>query len=135
MKRILLVVACVFAAQLSMAQDAAFKKDVMKLLEINGSGASMDVAKNQILKMIPAAKQDAFLIEFNASLPSFYEKIANVYMEVYTKQDVKEMIAFYESPVGKKMAAKAGEVTEKSQAAGAEWGQSLQPMMMKYMGE
>lgn len=135
MKKILLVVACVFAAQLSMAQDAAFKKDVMKLLEINGSGASMDVAKTQILKMIPAAKQDAFLIEFNASLPSFYEKIANVYMEVYTKQDVKDMIAFYESPVGKKMAAKAGEVTEKSQAAGTEWGQSLQPMMMKYMGE
>ncbi|CAM3351662.1 DUF2059 domain-containing protein [Flavobacterium longum] len=135
MKKILLVVACVLAAQLSMAQDEAFKKDVMKLLEINGSGASMDVAKTQILKMIPAAKQDAFLIEFNASLPSFYEKIAKVYMEVYTKQDVKDMIAFYESPVGKKMAAKAGEVTEKSQAAGAEWGQSLQPMMMKYMGE
>ena len=135
MKKILLVVACVLAAQFSMAQDEAFKKDVMKLLEINGSGASMDVAKTQILKMIPAAKQDAFLIEFNASLPSFYEKIANVYMEVYTKQDVKDMIAFYESPVGKKMAAKAGEVTEKSQAAGAEWGQSLQPMMMKYMGE
>ena len=133
MKKIIFVFVCMLAAQFSIGQDDAFKKDVTKLLEISGSGAQMEVAKAQIINMIPADKQAAFLVEFNATLPSFYEKLAKVYMEVYTPQDVKEMIKFYESPTGKKMASKAGELTEKSQAAGQEWGASLQPMMMKYM--
>jgi hypothetical protein len=42
------------------------------------------------------------------------------------------MIAFYESPVGKKINEKSGVILEKSQAAGQEWGQGLQTMMMKY---
>jgi len=134
MKKLILVFACMLVAQLSVAQqDEAFKKDVMKLMEVSGSNAAMDVAKNQILKLIPAAKQDAFLVEFNASLPALYEKVAVVYMEVYTKQDVKDMLAFYQTPIGKKMSSNAGIITEKSQAAGAEWGQSLQPLLMKYM--
>lgn len=133
MKKIILVFVCMLAAQLTMAQDEAFKKDVMKLLEISGSSAQMDVAKNQVIKMIPPEKQAAFIVEFNSTIPTFYEKLAKVYMEVYTQQDVKDMIKFYESPVGKKMAAKAGELTEKSQAAGQEWGATLQPMLMKYM--
>jgi len=134
MRKIILVLVCVFTAQFSIAQqDEAFKKDVMKMMEISGSNAAMEVAKTQILKMIPEAKQAAFLVEFNASLPALYEKIATVYMAEYTKQDIKDMIAFYQTPLGKKMASKAGPIAEKSQAAGAEWGQSLQPLLMKYM--
>lgn len=135
MKKIILVLACLLAAQFSIAQakDEAFKKDVMKMLEISGSNAQVDVAKKQIIKMIPADKQDAFLVEFNASLPALYDKLVAVYMETYTREDVQAMIKFYESPVGKKMGAKAGEIAEKSQAAGAEWGAALQPMLMKYM--
>jgi uncharacterized protein len=133
MKKIILVFACMLVAQFSIAQDATLKKDVLKLMEISGSNAAMNVAKNQILKMIPVNKQDAFLVEFNATLPALYDKIAVVYMEVYSKQDIADMIKFYETPIGKKMASKAGEITEKSQAAGAEWGASLQPMLMKYM--
>jgi hypothetical protein len=91
------------------------------------------MAKNQILKAIPAEKQAAFLIEFDAAMPALYDKLAAIYMETYTKDDVKQMIAFYESPVGKKITAKAGEIAEKSMVAGQEWGQGLQAMMMKYM--
>ena len=133
MKKIILTFAFVLAAQLTMAQDDAFKKDVMKVIEVSGSNAQMKLAKDQILKMIPPDKQAAFIIEFDATLPAYYDKVAKVYMEVYTKEDIKAMLAFYESPVGKKMTAKAGELAEKSQAAAQEWGQGLQPMMMKYM--
>lgn len=132
MKKVFLTLAFVLVAQIGMAQDDAFKKDVLKVVQMSGSAAQMDLAKGQILKMIPEAKQAAFLIEFNATLPSLYDKIAKVYMDAYSKEDIKAMIAFYESPVGKKMTAKAGEVAEKSQTAGQEWGQGLQAMMMKY---
>jgi hypothetical protein len=133
-KKVIITFAFVLASQIGMAQtqDEAFKKDVMKVVEMSGSAAQMKLAKTQILKMIPEAKQAAFLIEFDATLPSLYDKMAKVFMETYTKEDVKAMIKFYESPVGKKMTAKADELSEKNMAAAQEWGQGLQGMMMKY---
>ncbi|HLA55203.1 MAG TPA: DUF2059 domain-containing protein, partial [Flavobacterium sp.] len=103
MKKLLLTIALVLAAQVGMAQDDAFKKDVMKVIEMNGSNEQLKMAKDQIVKMVPAEKQAAFIIEFDATLPSYYEKVAKVYMETYTKEDIKAMLAFYESPVGKKI--------------------------------
>jgi len=133
MKKILVTIALVFVFQFSAAQDDAFKKDVMKVVEKTGSGAQMKLVKDQILKMIPADKHAAFLIEFETTLPALYEKLVKVYMETYTKEDVKAILAFYDSPVGKKMSEKSGELAEKSQAAAQDWVQTVQGMMMKYM--
>ena len=133
MKKIFLTIALVLITQLATSQDEAFKKDILKVLELNGSSAQMKMAKMQVVKMVPVEKQAAFLIEFDATLPSYYDKLVKVYTETYTKEDIKAMLAFYETPVGKKTTAKSDEITEKSQAAMQEWGQGLQGMMMKYM--
>ncbi|MEO4007054.1 DUF2059 domain-containing protein [Flavobacterium sp. CAU 1735] len=134
MKKIVLTFALVLAAQIGMAQtNEAFKKDVLKVIEVTGSASQMKLAKDQILKMIPKEKQTAFLVEFDASLPSLYDKIAKVYMEEYSHDDIKQILKFYETPVGKKMTEKAGVIAEKNMAASQEWGSSLQGMMMKYM--
>lgn len=133
MKKIILTLALVFVAQLGMAQDDAYKKDILKVIERGDFGSQLQMVKAQISKQIPAAKQPAFLIEFDASLASLYEKLMPSYMETYTKDDVKAILAFYESPVGKKMALKASELNEKAEVVGKEWGEGLQGMMMKYM--
>lgn len=134
MKKIVLTFALVLAAQIGMAQtNEAFKKDVLKVIEVTGSASQMKLAKDQILKMIPKEKQAAFLIEFDASLPSLYDKIAKVYMEEYSHDDIKQILKFYETPVGKKMTQKAGVIAEKNMAASQEWGASLQGILMKYM--
>ena len=132
MKKGFLTLAFVLVAQIGMAQDEAFKKDALKVIEMSGSSAQIKLSRAQILKMIPEAKQAAFIIEFDATLPSLYDKMAKVYMDTYTKEDLKAMIVFYESAVGKKMTAKAGELAEKSQVAAEEWGTGLQAIMMKY---
>ncbi len=133
MKKLILTIALVCVAQIGMAQDEAFKKDIMKVIEMSETGAQIRMGKEQILKMVPADKQAAFVVEFDATLPALYEKMVKIYSETYTKEDIKAMIAFYDSPVGKKMQSKSAEIAEKSQAAGQEWGQGLQTMMMKYM--
>lgn len=133
MKKLLYTIALVFVAHVAMAQDDVYKADAIKVLKLSGSGATMDSAKKQILGMIPEAKQAAFLVEFEAALPGLYEKLAKIYMAEYSHADLKEMIKFYETPVGKKIASKAGVIYEQSTKAGQEWGQGLQPMMMKYM--
>lgn len=133
MKKFLIAVAFAFISQVGFAQDDAFKKEVLKVIELSGSANQMKSAKDQILQMVPKDKQAAFILEFDATLPALYDKLAIIYMEEYSKEDIKAMLAFYESPVGKKINEKAGVVLEKSQAAGQEWGQGLQGMMMKYV--
>jgi len=133
MKKLILTFAVLLVAQVGFSQDDAFKKDVLKVIEMSGADNAMKSAKTQILQMVPKEKQAAFILEFDATMPSLYDKIAKVYMETYTKEDIKAMLVYYESPVGKKIKEKAGDVLEKTQAAGKEWGEELQGMMMKYM--
>ena len=133
MKKLIVTFALVLVAQVGFSQDDAFKKDVLKVIEMSGSTNAMKAAKDQILKMVPKEKQAAFILEFDATMPALYDKIAVIYMETYTKEDIKAMLAYYESPVGKKINEKAGVLMEKTHAAGKEWGEELQGMMMKYM--
>jgi len=134
MRKIILTFAVVLVSQLGFTQiDEAFKKDALEVIEKSGAANQMKAAKDQILGMIPEAKKAAFIVEFDATLPALYDKLAGVYMEVYTKEDLKGILKFYETPAGKKMASTAGLLMEKSQAAGQEWGQGIQGIMAKYM--
>lgn len=132
MKKILVTLVIVLVAQFATAQDA-FKADVLKVLKASGSAAQMEIAKEQVMNNIPESKRADFSKDFDASLPSLYDKMAKVYMEIYTHDDIKKMLEFYNSPVGKKIAEKASELTKKNMAASQEWGMELQGMMMKYM--
>ena len=135
MKKLLLSIAFLLIAQITTAQDANFKADVLKLISISGADAQIKIIKPQILNMIPENKKEGFSKEFDASIPSLLDKMANVYMEIYTPADIKAMIVFYESPVGKKMSEKAGELGQKSMQAGQEWSQELQVLITKYKEE
>lgn len=139
MKRLVLVVAFMFAAQAGMAQtaakaaDPALKKEVLRLLDLSGTNAQYEVILNPIIKSAPADKQAALKKEIMESLNSLKDKMADMYLEEFTAEDIKGMIKYYESPIGKKVSAKAGVLAEKGQAIGTEWGQGLQGIMMKYM--
>ncbi|GGC85119.1 hypothetical protein GCM10011508_10590 [Flavobacterium lutivivi] len=133
MKKIILTAVFAFATYSGFAQDEALKKDVLKVIELSGSGGQMAAAKKQLLGMIPKEKQAAFIIEFDALMPKIYDASAKVYMEEFTKEDIKAMLAFYESPVGKKMAEKSEVIATKSQEGMAALQGEIQALMMKYM--
>lgn len=132
MKKIIVTIIVVFVSHFAMAQDA-FKQDVLKVLKASGSAAQMELAKEQVMGNIPEDKKAAFSKDFDDSLPSLYDKMAKVYMELYTHDEVKQILKFYDSPIGKKMTAKSSELTKKNMEAAQEWGMELQGMMMKYM--
>lgn len=133
MKKIILTAVFAFATYSGFAQDEALKKDVLKVIELSGSGGQMAAAKKQLLGMIPKEKQAAFIIEFDALMPKIYDASAKIYMEEFTKEDIKAMLAFYESPVGKKMAEKSEVIATKSQEGMAALQGEIQALMMKYM--
>ena len=133
MKKLIVTFALVLLSQIGFSQDETFKKDVLKVIEMSGAANQMKSAKTQILQMVPKEKQAAFILDFDATMPALYDKIAAIYMETYTKEDIKAMMAFYDSPVGRKINEKAGNILEKTQAAGKEWSEELQGLMAKYM--
>ncbi|MBE0392670.1 hypothetical protein BJQ96_02526 [Flavobacterium sp. PL0002] len=132
MKRLFFTAILLCVVQVNFAQAPATKAQVMKLITLSGSDSSIKVAKDQIINMIPTDKREAFLKEFDATLPALYDSMADIYVEMYNEKDVKDMIAFYESPVGKKMSSNMGTFTQKIIAASQTWGADLQGIMAKY---
>ncbi|WP_369752761.1 DUF2059 domain-containing protein [Flavobacterium sp. WC2409] len=135
MKKLLLSITFLLIAQITIAQNASFKADALKLISISGADAQIKIVKPQIMNMVPENKKENFSKEFDASIPSLLDKMAEIYMEIYTIDYIKAMIVFYESPVGKKMNEKAAELGQKSMQAGQEWSQELQGLMAKYKEE
>jgi len=133
MKKLAITALFAFVSITAMAQEKASREDVYKVIERSGTAGQMTAAKKQILPMIPADKQAAFSVEFEAILKKANEKTVDVYLQEYTKEDIKAMLAFYDSPVGKKMAEKAEAIATKSQEAMAGLQGEIQTMMMKYM--
>lgn len=132
MKKLLFVFAFAFVSQLGFSQDA-FKTDVTKVIEMSGSNATMDAAKAQVLAMVPTEKQAEFIKEFDLIIKSITEQQVKNFMEVYTHDDIKAMIKFYESPVGKKMQEKAPILAEKAMAMQQANMMQIQSLVMKYM--
>lgn len=132
MKKIIIVFAIALLSQFSFAQDT-FKADVQKVLQLTGSSAQAEVAKKQIVTMVPDAKKAEFVKEFDALVPDYLASLEKYYMETYTHEEVKQMIKFYETPVGKKITANAGGLAEATTKAAQEWGMKLQNLIMKYM--
>lgn len=133
MKKLLLTLVLVLAANLMSAQEDAVRKDVKRLIEMTGATSQIDVAKKQVITMIPAEKQKEFLKEFDASLEPVFKTMEDFYIKQYTHDEIKKIISFYETPVGKKITANAGALTEASLQSIQEWSMNLQTMMMKYM--
>jgi len=59
-------------------------------------------------------------LTWNAMLP----EVAKLYKETFTESEVRELIAFYQTPVGQKVLAKLPEVTQKAFSIGSTIGQA-----------
>ena len=133
MKKLAIAVVFAFVSVAGMAQEKATKDDVIQVIQKSGANGQMAAAKNQLLGMIPKEKQAAFLVEFEVVVKKINDKTAEIYMEEYTKDDIKAMLDFYNSPVGKKMAEKAEKIAGKAQESMASLQGEIQSLLMKYM--
>jgi hypothetical protein len=86
-----------------------------------------------VLGMIPESKQAEFLKEFDVVMNSINDEQVKNFMEVYSHDDIKEMIKFYGTPTGIKIKEKAGVLAEKNMAMQQTIGMQLQGIVMKYM--
>lgn len=134
-KSLVLVVMCVamlFAAAPSVsaqAPSAEYKTMLQKMLEVSGTMESAKVMVPQMVSMvkqqspgIPNAFWDGFQKKWEAKLDGrLTELYAPIYQKFLTLDDLKKIVAFYESPVGKKLSA----ATPAMMGEGMQVGQKL----------
>lgn len=132
MKKVILTFVFVLVAQLGFAQDA-FKTDTKKYMDMSGQMAIFESLTSEWENNVTDDKKADFRKELTASLSLLKDKMAEMYMTEFTHNDIKELIKFYESPIGKKLSSKNEVLMEKGEQVGQEWAVGLQGIMMKYM--
>lgn len=133
MKKALFFLFLIFIGFHSQAQEKTdLHQKAIELIKMT-SGQQFDVMLDPIVKMVPEDNRKAFKEEVTTSLESLYGQMAQVYTEEFTEAEIDEILAFYHTPVGKKMREITPELTRKGMEIGQQWGQELQPIMMKYM--
>lgn len=138
MKRVcLLLVFTTLFASASWAQtspeDAAYGRALRKMMEVSGGEATYYMAINQMIDMFSAQmgpEAGEFFTSFKAEmLKTGIDDLMTMLEPVYRKhlslKDIEDLIAFYESPVGRKFAAVSPLITQESMAVGQEWGTQI----------
>jgi hypothetical protein len=112
------------------AQDSVKIKRIHQLMDVMGSGKlGVQVMSNVI---------DAFKKQNPNVDPQFWDELKKeinvndlvnmvvpIYAKYFTDDDIQQMIAFYNSPIGKKYVASLPAITQESMHVGMEWGQQL----------
>ena len=105
----------------------SFQKKAVKLIELT-SGQQFEIISEPIVNQIPEENRVEFKKELKASLKGLYVKLAEIYREEFTEDELDEILAFYDTLV-----ETTPKVMEKAMTVGQQWGMELQSIMAKYM--
>jgi hypothetical protein len=133
MKKIILLGAFILAFSVQSQDNEVFKNDAIALMKATGAGASLDVAIAQLGAGVAQDKKEQYIVEANGTLKGLYSKMADLYIAEFTHEEIKKLLDFYDSDLGKKMASKQVLITQKSVILGQNWGRELQAIAQKYM--
>ena len=119
-----------FGAQ---AQSAEFKASVRKLMAVSGSDATLKMIPEQILSMIEQqapALPESVKVEIQAmfseeALLSLMDRMVPIYAKYYTQQDMDDLIAFYDTPLGKKLSTVQPQITLESMSVAQQWAAEI----------
>lgn len=132
MKKVICFIAFLFIGFTGFSQENSdFKEKAKNLIQLTSEG-QFDVMLQPLINMVPEENRAAFKADIKASMDNLYDQLVVVYMDSYTEEEIDAILAFYNTPVGKKMVATTPEITQKSMQIGQQWGMQLQPLMMKY---
>jgi hypothetical protein len=133
--------------------DPAFRSDIVRLLEVTGSAnIGVQVANTMLEPLLNSVRQAqpdlpdraiAIVKEVvQAELKNAVEapdglmaQIVNIYAAHFTPDDVRGLLAFYGSDLGRKVTATLPVLTRESMQAGQEWGMRIGPRIEQSVQE
>jgi len=131
-----------FGQQLT-ADNTEYKETLGKMFKLSGTEETYQVA---ITQMFAIYKQQYTSVsdetwneletEFkNTSMNDLVELLVPVYQKHFSVEDIRELIKFYESPIGQKLAVKTPLITQESMQVGQQWGMKIGQDFVKKMKE
>jgi uncharacterized protein len=106
-----------------------------ELLQLRGATSLFDAvvpgvietAKNTFLQTNPGLSKDLndvatqFRNEFSKKTAELQNEVAKVYAKTFTEQEIREAIAFYRTPLGKKLTADEPQALDQMMATAQSW--------------
>ncbi|NJO01345.1 MAG: DUF2059 domain-containing protein [Bacteroidia bacterium] len=118
------------------AQDA-LDRDIAKLLELTGAKRTMmqslDLMNENMKAMMPADVLAKLQEEMRNSLDEVVAEIGVIYRKHYTHEDIKGLIAFYQTPLGQKLLETTPIIHTESYQAGEQWGKKAYEKVINEM--
>jgi uncharacterized protein len=74
---------------------------------------------------IPAVFWDRFLVQAKARRGELVDMISVIYDRHFTADELRQLLAFYDTPLGRKLLAAQPTIAQESLQAGQEWGQRV----------
>jgi len=120
------------------------REKIRRLAKMSNARASALAAMQQTLKRaIPALKRkhpginaevetklkNAIREVFQKNIDAYIEGVIPIYAEHFSEAEIEKMIAFYESPVGRKLSRLTPVMTEDIVAVVQTWSRSLRPQV------
>lgn len=113
--------------------DAAYSAKIKRMFEVSGSEqifktsikSMFDIIKKQ-KSQVPEDVLKEYESQFlNTSLDDLVKMFVPIYQKYLTGEEVDQLIAFYQSPIGKKFAGVTPAITQESMLAGQQWGMQV----------
>ncbi|OYX82369.1 MAG: hypothetical protein B7Y83_15010 [Flavobacteriales bacterium 32-34-25] len=128
-KSFLILSFCVLSLSAN-AQSTSKIQKINQLLELTGSGKMAIQMMDQIMgsfKTTHSKTSEDFLKEFKKEVKAedLTNMIIPIYDKHYTESDIDQLIAFYNSPIGKKMISTMPQVIQESMVVGQTWGKQI----------
>lgn len=102
-------------------------RNIRNLLNLTGTKKLVRQQINQFINIIktqypqvPAKYWSTFLAETNVD--ELINRIIPIYSKYYTNEDIKELLKFYQTPLGKKTIATLPQITTESTEIGRQYG-------------
>ena len=104
--------------------------DIIRLLKLIGTEKLMDQMLDVIIpqfKQLVPGIPDAFWAKFKEkmNLNEYILACVPAYSKYYTHDEIKQLIKFYESPLGKRMVEVTPLISQETMAIGQKWGEKL----------
>lgn len=130
MKKSLLILSFCVVSLSANAQTTSKSQKINQLLEITGSGKLGIQVMNQMMSSFKTSYSkvnEQFWEDFKNEIKAedLENMIIPIYDKYYTESDIDQLIAFYNSPIGKKMIATMPQVMQESMIAGQAWGKQI----------
>jgi hypothetical protein len=128
---VILVMATAFLASAALAQDSpedlAKREDIRRLIEMSGEAQAMQqvmLATIDQLRIANTGLPDQFFEEFkNAAMSGELPALmVPVYERHFTHEEIRDLIAFFQSPLGQALVRKQPLIRQDAMGVGQAWG-------------